>query len=209
MEGPDSLSKDPPSGQHRPQPALQPEPSPAPPQPRQQSSEQPHIPNTGHQPISLRKGFRAPHQKTLPFAFSARRSLPLADDLEAPGLQSVDAHQTSGEQWRGGHFGSSTPEPGPGSQQVLFQSCPQRLSSSCSRWCRWRQKPAFLQPGPVSRIPSKRAVGGGRDFAALPFAATFLPVARQISALSTKLHHLHARAASTPAQPPSQPLAAV
>lgn len=205
MEGPDSLSKDPSSGQHRTQPTLQPEPSPAPLQPRQQSSEQPHIPNTGHQLISLRKGFCAPHQKTLPFTFSARRSFTLADYLEAPGLQSVDTHQTSGQQWRG-HFGSSTPEPGPGSQQILFQSCPQCLSSLCSRWCWWWQKPTFLQSGPVPRIPSKCTVGEWRDFAALPFATTFLPVTCQISAISTELYHLHTRAASTPAQPPSEPL---
>lgn len=205
MERPYFLSKEPSSGQHRSLPTLQLEPSPAPLQPRQQPSEQPPNPNTGHQLSSPRKGFCAPLQKTLSFTLSARRPFPLASCLEAPGLQSVDAHQTAGQQWRG-HFGSAATEPSPGSHQTLLQPCPQCLSSLCSRWCWWGQEPTFLQSGPVPRISCKCAMGNWRDFAALPFATTFLPLTCQIPALPAKFYHLHTRASSTPAWPPSQPL---
>lgn len=208
MEGPSSLSKDPSPRQYRSLPTVQPEPSLANLQPRKQPSEQSCIPNTGHQLISFRKSFCAPNQKTLSFTLSARRPFPLASCLEAPGLQSVDTYQTSGEQWRG-HFGSTIPEPGSGSQQTLLQSSPQCLLSVCSRWCCWWQEPTFLQSGSVSRIASKCTLGDWRDFAALPSATTFLSVTCQILAIPPELYYFHTRATSTPAQPPSQPLTAL
>lgn len=208
MEGPSSLSKDPSPRQHSFLPTVQPKPSLANLQPREQSSEQSCIPSIGHQLFGFRKSFCAPYQKTLSFPLSARRPFPLASCLETPGLQSVDTYQTPGDQWRG-HFSSTIPEPGSGSQQTLLQSSPQCLLSVCSRWCCWWQEPTIFQSGSVSRIASKCTVGDRRDFAALPSATPFLSVACQILAIPPELHHFHTRATSAPAQPPSQPLTAL